>query len=91
MSREFAHLDHVSKNLISDGILLLDLRKSLTESQSIGLEVKVRVLTTGNLVLVDVGVARFHRHRAFKRRVEQPSLLPVGAVLVHSLGMDTWR
>lgn len=84
------HLDNVSKNLIRDGILLLHLRKLLAESQRVGLEVQVGVLPARNLVFVDVRVAGFHGDRALERRVQQARLLPVGAVLVNSLGLDAW-
>lgn len=84
------HLHDVSENLIGDGVLLLDVGELLAEPERVGLEVQIGVLATGNLVLVHVRVAGLHGDGALERRVQKASLLPVGAVLVHSLGVDAY-
>lgn len=52
------------------------------------LEVKVGVLPSGDLVLIDVGVARFHGGSAVERRVQASGYLPIFTVIKHLLQGD---
>lgn len=52
------------------------------------LEVEVGVLPSGDLVLVDVGVARLHGCRAVEGRVQSSGHLPVLAVVKHFVQLD---
>lgn len=61
----------------------LDLFEFVAETEREGLELEVRVLAAGDLVLVDVGVAALHRHGAFERRVQLAGHFPVSVVLGH--------
>jgi len=54
------------------------------------LEVKVGVLSSGYLVLVDVGVARFHGGSAVERSVQASGYLPVLTVVEYLLQSDAW-
>lgn len=54
------------------------------------LEVKVGVLSSGYLVLVDVGVARFHGGSAVEWSVQASGYLPVLTVVEYLLQSDAW-
>ncbi|CAN7976762.1 unnamed protein product [Ixodes persulcatus] len=71
------YLDDVAKEQVGIPIGLLDALKLFAKPQAEGLELEVGVLPTGNLVLVDVGVAALHCHGALERGVQRPCLFPV--------------
>lgn len=52
------------------------------------LEVKVGVLSSGYLVLIDVSVARFHGGRAVEWRIQASGHFPIFTVVKHLLQSD---
>lgn len=60
-------------------------RTTVVQNGSLYLEVEVGVLSPGYLVLIDVGVARFHGGCAVEWRIQAPGYLPILAVVKHLL------
>lgn len=52
------------------------------------LEVEVGVLSSGDLILIDVSIARFHGGCAVEGSVQASGYLPVFAVVKHLLQCD---
>ena len=74
------HFDDVTQQEIGLSVSLLDLFELVAQTQGVSLELQVGVLTAGDLVEVDVGIARLHGHGALERCVQRPRLFPVGRV-----------
>ena len=85
------HLDEVPEEVVSDCIFPFHVGELIGESETESLELKVRVLTTGYFVDVDVSISTLHGCGAFEGCVQTSRLLPKLVVLRYVLKGDAWR
>lgn len=84
-AQDLAHLDEVAQHLVGLHIGLLDLLELGAEPHAVCLEVQVGVLAPWDLILIYIGVARFHGGSAVEGCVQPPGPLPVLTVVKHAL------
>lgn len=89
--RKKTNLDYISQESVRLSVLFLYLCKLISEPQRVGLEVKISILPTRNLVFVDVCISCLHGHRAFEWRVQLTCSFPVLTVFMNSLDWNTWK
>lgn len=85
------NLDEVAQDLVGLAVFLLDQLELIAQTQREGLELQVGVLSSGDLVFVDIGVAGSHGGRRFERSVQVSGLFPISGILADLAHINAWN